>query len=231
MERGRKIAKDEYGVEIRWVFDFSRNLALPYGVAGAYDPAPAKFTFEFLRLARQHGAIGLGVGGDERGRPAFPFRDVFESAKELGMLCLPHAGETAGAASVWEAIDILQADRIGHGVRAIEDQKLIAELKARKLPLDVSITSNVRLGIFSGVESHVFRQLDRLGLILTLNSDDPAIFGSSLNNEYLLLMEIKGYKRCDVLRIARNAFVVSGAETETRNRLLRFFDNEVTSLI
>ena len=126
-------------------------------------------------------------------------------------------------ASVWGALTALQADRIGHGVRSAEDAALLQVLKERRIPLEVSLTSNLRLHVYETLAQHPFRELDRMGLVVTLNSDDPAVFGTNLNREFELLEQF-GYNRQETARIARNAFLASGAEPGLKSRLLAEFD-------
>jgi aminodeoxyfutalosine deaminase len=224
LEEGRQKAKAEFGVEIRWVFDVPRNLSFPEDNDHQYDPFPAERTLEQALLGRDYGVVGYGLGGFEPGAPAKPFAHGFARAREAGLLCVPHAGETFGPQSVWEAVDDLGADRIGHGVRAIEDAALVKLLKERQIPLEINPTSNICLKVYPDFASHPFRQLDEMGVLVTVNSDDPPLFNTTLTQEYHVLAEEFGYSRADLGRIARNAFVVSGAEPELKQQLLAEFD-------
>lgn len=221
LEAGRRQAQQEFGVEIRWVFDIPRNRSFP---DGQYDPRPAEQTLEYVLAGRDRGVIGLGLGGHETNAPPEPFAHVFEAAKAAGLLSLPHAGETMGPGSIWGAIDALQADRIGHGVRAMEDPVLLAELQRRNIPLEVSLTSNICLHVYRRPAEHPLPHLDRMGLKVTLNSDDPPLFNTNLCREYQALVEEFGYSRADLARLARNAFEVCGAEPPVKTRLLQEFD-------
>jgi len=224
LEDGRQRAKAEFGVEIRWVFDVPRNLSFTEENNHKYDPYPAERTLEQALLGRDYGVVGYGLGGYEPGAPAKPFAHGFAKAKEAGLLCVPHAGETSGPQSVWEAIDELHADRIGHGVRSIEDPALLEVLKARQIPLEINPTSNICLKVYPDFASHPFRQLDEMGILVTVNSDDPPLFNTTLVQEYHVLAEEFGYSRTDLARIGRNAFAVSGAEPEIKQKLLAEFD-------
>jgi aminodeoxyfutalosine deaminase len=221
LEAGRQQARQEFGVEIRWIFDIPRNRSFP---EGRYDPRPAEQTLEHVLAGKAFGVIGLGLAGDEVNAPPAPFAPVFQAAKAAGLLSLPHAGETQGPASIWGAIDDLQADRIGHGVRAIEDPALVAELHRRNIPLEVNLTSNICLHVYDHPAQHPLPQLDRQGLKLTLNSDDPPLFNTNLCQEYQLLVDHFGYTRADLIRLARNALEVCGAEPPLKARLLQEFD-------
>lgn len=226
LEAGRQKAYQEFGVEIRWVFDVPRNLSFDKNGKN-YDPHPAERTLEFTLAGRDRGVIGFGLGGYEVNAPPQPFAHAFAKAKEAGLPCVPHAGETEGADSVWGAVNELQADRLGHGVRAIEDPTLLALLKERQIPLEVNPTSNVCLHVYRRLAEHPLPHLDRMGLLVTVNSDDPPLFNTSLNQEYQVVAQEFGYTQTDLVRLARNAFVVCGAEPEVKKRLLAEFDQWV----
>ncbi|MCA9972430.1 MAG: adenosine deaminase [Anaerolineales bacterium] len=224
LEDGRCRARADFGVEMRWIFDVPRNLSFPQAGSLAYDPRPAERTLEYALYGRDRGVVGFGLGGWEPGAPPHPFAHAFTAAKKAGLLSVPHAGETLGPDSVWGAVNELQADRIGHGVRAIEDPHLLALLQERQIPLEVNPTSNLRLGIYPRLAGHPFPHLDRMGLLLTVNSDDPPLFNTDLNQEYAVLAQEFGYDQPGLARIARNAFAVSGAEPALKQQLLAEFD-------
>jgi adenosine deaminase len=222
LEAGRAAAHAEFGVEMRWIFDIPRNLCFPR--PGSYDPYPAERTLEYALHGRDHGVIGLGLGGFEPDAPPEPFAPTFAHARNAGLLAVPHAGETEGPASVWGAVETLHADRIGHGVRAIEDPALLTVLRDRQIPLELNPTSNVRLHIYDRRAVHPLPHLDRMGIKVTVNSDDPPLFNTSLTAEYGALATEFGYDRAGLARIARNAFEVSGAPATLKARLLGTFD-------
>lgn len=227
LEKGRQRAKAEFGVEMRWVFDCARNMS--FEKDGCYNPRLANIALEHAIQGMSSGVVGLGLGGYEVGAPPEAFAHAFAAAKEAGLLSVPHAGETMGAESIWGALRELQADRIGHGVRAIEDPILLAELQARQIPLEINPTSNECLHIFPSLDKHPFRRLDEMGLLVTVNSDDPPLFNTSLTQEYLLLAEKFGYDQAGLARIARNAFAAAGLETPVKARLLAEFDAWATA--
>jgi len=222
---GRIRAQRDFGVEMRWVFDIPRNLSFPQRDAQTYDPRPADKTLAYALKGRDSGVVGFGLGGNEVGAPPEPFAHAFTIAKAEGLLSVPHAGETMGASSVWGAVRDLQADRLGHGVRAIEDPELIACLRERQIVLEVNPTSNACLHVCPDLATHPFRQLDSLGLLVTVNSDDPPLFNTNLLQEYAILAEQFGYDESELTRIARNAFVAAGVEDDVKSRLLAEFDN------
>ena len=134
-----------------------------------------------------------------------------------------------GPASIWGAVTTLDADRIGHGVRAIEDERLLALLKERQIPLELNPTSNICLHVYSSLAEHPFPKLDRMGLLVTINSDDPPLFNTSLIQEYQVLATEFGYGHADLARVARNAFVTCGAPTPVKQQLLGEFDEWMKS--
>lgn len=221
LENGRLRARDDFGVEIRWVFDCPRNYSFR---DGSYNPAPAEKTLQYALKGRDFGVVGFGLGGYEVGAPPEPFAHAFDKAKAEGLLCVPHAGETMGADSVRGAVNQLQADRIGHGVRAVEDLTLLELLKEKQIPLEINPVSNQKLGVYPNIEQHPFRQLDEMGLFVTVNSDDPPLFNTNLNNEYEVLASVFGYDQADLIRIARNAYVAAGVQDSLKERLLKEFD-------
>jgi aminodeoxyfutalosine deaminase len=228
LEDGRRRARRDFGVEMRWIFDVPRNASFPLG-GGDYDPAPADETLRYALRGQEYGVVGFGLGGYEVGAPPEPFAHAFREAKAAGLISAPHAGETVGPESIWGALRALEADRIGHGVRAIEDPALLLLLRDRQVPLEVNPMSNVRLHVYPSAEAHPFPHLDRMGLLLTLNSDDPPLFNTSLSAEYELLARAWGYDRAGLARIARNAFACAAAPAALKAALLDEFDGFVAA--
>jgi adenosine deaminase len=227
LEAGRAAARLAHGVEMRWVLDVPRNVSFGRAdgaTVGSYDPYPAERTLSYALAGRAHGVVGFGLGGYEVGAPAAPFAHAFAAAKEAGLLCVPHAGETLGAQSVADCVTLLGADRIGHGVRAVEDPALLTLLRDRQIPLEVNLTSNICLHVYRRLAEHPLPHLDRMGLKLTVNSDDPPLFNTSLCDEYRALAAEFGYSQAQIARLARNAFEVCGAPPELKGRLLGEFD-------
>jgi aminodeoxyfutalosine deaminase len=225
LENGRAQAKKDFGVEIRWVFDVPRNFC--FDKNGRYDLSIAEKTLAYALEGKDSGVVGFGLGGNEAGCPPEPFAHAFEKAKANGLLSVPHAGEIGGPESVWGSLKALQADRIGHGVRAIEDPSLLATLKVRQIPLEINPTSNICLKVFSSMAFHPFRQLDERGLLVTVNSDDPPLFNTTLVQEYTVLASEFGYDTIGLARIARNAFVAAGVEPDVKTTLIHEFDEWV----
>lgn len=173
LEAGRK----KHGVEVRFIPDIARNF-----------PESKQRVLDFTIAGFEKGLfLGLGLGGIERNFPPEMFADEFAEARRAGMHVVAHAGEGAGAASVRGAIETLGAERIGHGIRCLEDPSLVALLRERQVPIEVCPVSNYRTGVLDKAARHpIFRMVDE-GLRCTVNSDDPPMFGTSLTNEYLYL--------------------------------------------
>jgi adenosine deaminase len=226
LEDGRTQAKRDFGVEMRWVFDIPRNLA--FDGNGRYLPEFADVTLEQALIGQNTGSVvGFGLGGNEVGAPPELFTHAFTRAKEAGLLSVPHAGETQGPASIWGSLRNLQADRIGHGVRAMEDPTLLAYLLEKQIPLEINPTSNTCLHIYPRAAMHPFPHLDKMGLLVTVNSDDPPLFNTNLVQEYALIAQQFHYDAANLARIARNAFVAAGVETAVKQSLLHEFDTWV----
>ena len=226
LDEGRKSARADFGVEIRWVFDVSRNFCFSRP-GGAYDPEPADTTLRYALAGQEHGVIALGIGGNEDGRPPEPFAPTFREAKRAGLKSVPHAGESPepwAADHVRGSIEALGADRIGHGFGAIKDPRLLTVLRDRAIPLEMCPTSNVKTRVCERLALHPFPHMDAMGLTVTVNTDDPPLFGTTLNDEYRLLATEFGYQTSDLVRIARNAFVAALCDTDLRASLLDEFD-------
>lgn len=221
LETGRQRVRRDFGVEICWVFDIPRNASFR---GTTYDPYPAERTLAYALAGQAYGVVGFGLGGYEVGAPPEPFAQAFEAARAAGLVSVPHAGETVGPESVWGALTALGAERIGHGVRAIEDPHLLAELKERQTVLEINPTSNICLHVYRRWAEHPFLHLDRMGLCVTVNSDDPPLFNTTLCDEYAGLAREFGYQKADLVRVARNAFVSSAAPASCKDELLRKFD-------
>jgi aminodeoxyfutalosine deaminase len=168
----------------------------------------AEPAMQVARLAAERRAdrvVAFGIGGDEARGPAEWFSDVFAFCREQGLKLVPHAGENTSAEAVWAALRI-GADRIGHGIRAIEDPKLVAHLAAEQIPLEISISSNVITGAVASLDAHPVRRLYDAGVPIVLNTDDPAMFNTTLNAEYLLAAERFGFSAAELQGLAEASF-------------------------
>jgi aminodeoxyfutalosine deaminase len=168
-------AGEEVGIEIRLTPDITRGLC---------DVDTAKRTAEYAVRYRDRGIVGLGLGGPEDGNPPEPYAEAFAIARDGGIASVPHAGETAGPESIRGALEALRADRIRHGVRAVDDPELLAELAERQIVCDVCVLSNVRLGVAPSIEQHPLPTMLAAGIPCTINTDDPTFFSCDLDSEH-----------------------------------------------
>jgi adenosine deaminase len=202
-------ARADHGIEARILSVAVRN----YGVQRAIEIAE-------LTAARPHPyVVGFSLAGDEAGYPPEPFLEAYRIAADAGLGCTVHAGEWAGPDSVRGALE-LPVTRIAHGVRAIEDPALVAELARRQITLEVCPTSNVVLGVFPTYAEHPFPVLRAAGIPLTLGSDDPPYFGASVAGEYAIAHEHFGLGDDELAGLTRTAIEASFAEPALRDVLL-----------
>jgi len=203
-------AHDETGIEGRFIPLAVRNL----GPERAVDAATQ---------ATRHGrprVTGFGLAGDERAYTPADFAPAFAIAREAGLACTAHAGELAGAESVRQTLDALPVSRIGHGVRAIEDADLVRRLADEAIVLEVCPISNIALGLYADLNAHPLKALIDAGVRVTLNSDDPPFFKTSLENEYRACREAFGLGDAELNRFTRTALEAAFVDEETRRTLL-----------
>ena len=200
LERARLRAENELGLTIYWIFDAVRHFSVP--------EAERVFRKAAVMRAEFPSIIGIGLGGDERRTGSEPFRAIYAEARAAGLRLTNHAGETTGHEAIWEALGI-GSERIGHALSAIDDPKLLQELRAREVALEMNPTSNVRTGVCRSFAEHPLRRCFNLDLLVTINSDDPAFFGSDLANEYLLAATEQGFMRDELRQLAANSFKAS----------------------
>ena len=181
-------------VEIRLIADLGRD----------YGPRRGGRLLEQLAEIGTGQILGIGLGGSEQSFPAEPFADVYERARKLGFHTTAHAGEAAGARSVRAAVEVLRAERIGHGTRAVEDPAVLDLLARRKVPVECCPISNVRTGVIARVEEHPLRSFLERGIVASVNTDDPAMFDTSMEEELLALRARLGFSRADLLKVLRN---------------------------
>ena len=220
LDAGRRRAAGDFGVEIAWVLDIPRNLSFDDGKYTGYASDP---TAEMALAWRDRGVVALGLGGNEVGAPPEPFAHAFDAARTGGLHSAPHAGETVGPASVWGSIRALGAERIGHGVRSIEDSTLVDYLTQHQIPLEVNPTSNLCLGVYPTYEAHPLRRLWDAGAYVTTNSDDPHLFNTTLNREYRVLIDHFGFDAAMLEQITLNALRASFLPTARKDLLEQAF--------
>jgi len=223
MNRGRAEAREQWGVEMRWIADGVRDSeTTPFSVTRTVDWITA--------LAPDDGVVALGLGGNEVGHPPAPFAADFARARAAGLRTVAHAGETTGHGTISDSLDLLGAERIGHGVRAAENRELVQRLARERIPLELCPTSNLRTRVVASFEEHPFRELDEAGVLVTVNSDDPPLFGTTLTDEFLVLTRHWGYDAHGVQRIALNALDVAFLPDAEKSRLRSEFEAEFASL-
>jgi aminodeoxyfutalosine deaminase len=216
MERARARAEAELGISKYWIFDAVRH----FGV----DEAAPVFR-KAAELRREFPSIvGIGIGGDERRTGAEPFRELYAEARDAGLRLTAHAGETTGPENIWGALNI-GAERLGHALSAIHDRELIELLAERQVPLEICVTSNVRTGCCARLEDHPVRRYFDAGLMVTLNSDDPALFGSDLANEYSSAQKHFEFTEEHLRELAANSVEASFLPPERKVMLLRSIES------
>jgi aminodeoxyfutalosine deaminase len=213
LERGRARGEKDFGVSLLWIFDAIRQ----FGAEKA-DPV-VDLAIQF----RDRNVVAFGIGGDEKAGPTEWFAGVYARAAEHGLHLTAHAGESAGPESIWGALN-LRAERIGHGLTAEKDSDLVQELAERQVPIEISVTSNLRTGCCAELAQHPVRRFFDQGLMLTLNSDDPAMFRSSLVEEYALVQEAFGFTDEHLREMARNSFEASFLAADKKVKFLELFD-------
>ncbi len=213
LERGRQRGERDFGISVLWIFDAVRH----------FGAEAAQKVFELAVRYRDRNVIAVGIGGDEQKAKPELFRDSYAYAADNGLHLTAHAGETAGPESIWGAIN-LRAERLGHGLTAAQDPDLVEELAQRQVPIEICITSNLRTGCCKTVSEHPVKQYFDHGLMITLNTDDPAMFGTTLSHEYQLAQQAFGFTDEHLRELARNSFEASFLPAEKKLEFLNLFD-------
>jgi adenosine deaminase/aminodeoxyfutalosine deaminase len=214
LERGRERGERDFGISLLWIFDAVRQ----------FGPEKAKTVAELAVRYKERGVVGFGIGGDEAKAGPELFREVYSYAADNGLRLTAHAGETAGPESVWGALNI-RAERIGHGLTAWHDPELVEELSRRQIPVEICMTSNLRTRVCSAIAEHPVRRYFDQGIMVTLNSDDPAMFGTTLAGEYQLAQDAFGFTDEHLRELARNSFEASFLPAEKKLQFLNLFDS------
>lgn len=197
------------GVELAWCFD----------IPGEKGLAAGRETLAFA-LDRPEGLVSFGLGGPEVGVGRAQFAPFFDRARDAGLHCVPHAGETSGPETIWSAVLDLRAERIGHGTSCVEDPELVEYLAAKGTPLEVCPTSNVRTQQVPSIDAHPVRHMLDAGVVVTLNTDDPPFFGATLEGEYLAVAQSLGLGPAEIARLAENAVLASFLPNSRKTQLL-----------
>ncbi|XTZ17946.1 adenosine deaminase [Micromonospora echinospora] len=218
IEDARKRAEADFGIELRWCFDIPGEAGLP----------AAEETLRIALDQRPDGLISFGLGGPEIGVPRPQFKPYFDQARAAGLRSAPHAGETTGPQTVWDALRDLGAERIGHGISAAQDPELLAHLAQHRIALEVCPTSNLRTRAVASLDEHPLGRLVEAGVLVTVNSDDPPMFGTTLNDEYAVAARLLELDAAGVAGLARDAVTAAFLPDEGKRRLTAEIDAYLT---
>jgi len=213
LERGRQRGEREFGTSLLWIFDAARH----FGADAAERVVDKAIHF------RERNVVGIGIGGDERRGPAAWFRDSFARAGMHGLRLTAHAGETTGPDSIIASLDVLGVDRIGHGLSAVQSPELMRRMAEEQTPVEICLSSNLRTGCCPGIGQHPVKQYVDAGMMVTLNTDDPTMFGTSLAREYQLAQDVFGFTDGQLREFARNSFRASFLPEERKREFLARF--------
>jgi len=214
IEDARVAAERDFGLVLRWIYDIPGEFGLP----------SAEATLGFALDHRPDGLVGFGLGGPEVGVERPQFKAVFDAARASGLHSVPHAGETTGPETIWSALRDLGAERIGHGTSAAQDPELLAHLAAEGVPLEVCPSSNVATRAVPSLAEHPLPTFVEAGVVVTINSDDPPMFGTTLNREYEVAADLLDLDEAGVADLARTAVRASWAPADVRQRILDEID-------
>jgi adenosine deaminase len=217
---GFELAQRERGTHVNIAFDYGRQ----FGVETAWK------VLEIAVRNMRHGLVAWSIGGDEVNYPPELFAEIFAAARKAGLHLMAHAGEVVGPASVWGAVNALGCERVGHGIRSVEDPALLEHLLARGIVLDISPSSNVRTGAVPSIEAHPLRQLFDAGIHVTLNTDDPTFFNTTLNDEYRLAARVFGFNADELTTLALNGVRATFLPQHEQQALLIEFEREIHAL-
>ncbi|WP_139977825.1 adenosine deaminase [Nocardioides litoris] len=210
LEDARVAAERDFGLVLRWIYDIPGEAGIP----------AADDTLSYALDHRTDALVGFGLGGPEVGVPRPQFKPHFDAARAAGLHSVPHAGETTGPETVWDALRELGAERIGHGTSAARDPELLAHLADRAIPLEVCPSSNIATRAVASLAEHPLRTFVDAGVVVTINSDDPPMFGTTLNREYEIAADLLGLDLPGLAHLARAAVAASYAPEEVKVRIL-----------
>jgi aminodeoxyfutalosine deaminase len=214
IEDARRSAAADFGIDLRWCFDIPGEAGLP----------AAEETLRIALDEQPAGLISFGLGGPEIGVPRPQFKPVFDKARSAGLHSVPHAGETTGPQTIWDSLRDLGAERIGHGIAAAQDPSLMAYLAEHNIPLEVCPTSNVRTRAVASLEEHPLAVLVGAGVPVSINSDDPPMFGTTLEEEYAVAARLLDLDEQGVKGLARAAVEQSFLDPAGKTALLAEID-------
>ena len=206
IEDARAAAERDHGVVLRWIYD----------IPGESGLESADATLSYALGHRPDALVGFGLGGPEIGVPRAQFAPHFAAARAAGLHSVPHSGESTGPQSVWDALTLLGAERIGHGTSSVQDPVLLAHLAEHGIPLEVCPTSNVATRVVERIEDHPIRAMRDAGVVVTVNSDDPPMFGTTLNREYEIAAGLLDLDATGVAELALAAVDASFAPDDVK---------------
>ncbi len=209
IEDARRAAERDHGIVLRWIYDIPGESGIP----------AADATLSYALDHRPEGLVGFGLGGPEIGVPRAWFAPHFAAARAAGLHSVPHAGESTGPETIWSALRDLGAERIGHGTSCTQDPALLAHLAEHRIPVEVSLTSNLATGVVRSLAEHPVLGMREAGVVVTINSDDPPMFGTTLTREYGIAADLFGLDEGGVVDLVRTALNASWAPAEVRSRV------------
>ncbi|MEU9714156.1 adenosine deaminase [Streptomyces sp. NPDC047976] len=218
IEDARKAAETELGVILRWCFD----------IPGEAGPDAASETARLAVDLRPEGLVSFGLGGPEIGVPRPQFKPYFDRARAAGLHSVPHAGESTGPETIWDAIRELGAERIGHGTSATQDPELLKYLAEHRIALEVCPTSNIATRVVTDLDLHPVKEMVAAGVLVTINSDDPPMFGTDLNNEYAVAARLLDLDERGLAQLAKNAVEASFLDEAGKAKLTAEIDAYTT---
>ncbi|HET8662925.1 MAG TPA: adenosine deaminase [Nocardioides sp.] len=214
IEDARIAAERDFGIVLRWIYDIPGESGMP----------AADATLSFATNHRVDALVGFGLGGPEIGVSRPQFKPHFDAARRVGLHSVPHAGETTGPETVWDSLRILGAERIGHGTSSAQDPRLLEHLAQRGIPLEVCPSSNVATRAVASLDEHPIKAFHDAGVTITVNSDDPSMFGTSLNQEYEIAARLLDLDQAGVADLARAGVRASFAPDDLKAALLAEID-------
>ena len=219
INKGIRRAKRKFGISCTIRVDLVRN----------YGPEVAAKELGWIKKKGDN-IVAVDLGGSENGFPPEPYEKVFKKASDLGLHLVAHAGEDAGPESIWGAIKTLNVERIGHGVAAIKDYALLREIKTRGITIETCPTSNLRIGAIKSIKEHPIRYFIKHGINVSVNSDDPSMFNTDINNEYLQLHRELGFTVDELMRISLDSVETSFLPPKKKEELRETFLKEYREL-
>jgi adenosine deaminase len=220
INRGISRARMDFGIECNIRVDLVRN----------YGPERGMEVLDWIE-GKSDNIISVDLGGSEERFPARPYKFVYQRARSMGLHLVAHAGEAAGAESIWQAVDDLGVEHIGHGVTAINEPKLLEHLKKRSITIETCPTSNVRTRVVRTLKSHPIKLFHNLGLTVTVNTDDPSMFGTDMNSEYLQLHRQLGFSISKLFKLSLNAVNSSFLSEEAKFKMCESFVKSYNSMM